>query len=69
VRIDLPHGLSPSDLKSNPITFADFTLTKIYVPIIKGRPGEVLVEPCGCSFYGGERFKTCDGCLQRRLGP
>ncbi len=63
---DGPHGWCNTGTSG----YADITLKKTYVSTPVPHPcDEIIVEPCGCAFHRGERLKTCDGCLQRRLGP
>ena len=48
----------------------DITIKKVYASVpFPLSCDEIVVEPCGCSSLGLKRLKTCDGCLQRRLGP
>ncbi len=67
-RQQIPHRQTPfRGFTTEPV---DITIKKMYVSVpIKHAPGEILVESCGCSSHGGERLRTCDECLQRRLGP
>jgi len=49
---------------------ADIIIKKMYASVpFPLSCDEIVVEPCGCSSLGLKRLKTCDGCLQRRLGP
>lgn len=59
---------TPYRIDTPPKTVIKKMYAVVHVPI-KGTPGEILVEPCGCTYCGSRRLKTCDGCLQRRLGP
>ncbi|KKM89919.1 hypothetical protein LCGC14_1243890 [marine sediment metagenome] len=60
--VDPPYGTSSR--------YADITIKKVYASVpFPLSCDEIVVEPCGCSFLGLKRLKTCDGCLQRRLGP
>lgn len=52
------------------ITECPITIKKMYAVVPIPHPcDEIVTELCGCVYHGFKHLSTCDGCLQRRLGP